>query len=177
MSAHVACARLRALGSATKCMLYPLLTASSPCNPDQGALAAMTSSQGQGMGCCYVPCMPPPPFPVPLPCVVSHLAFASYIRNTWMGIRMAIPAFGLAGFQLWGGGGGVNTALWLEETPPDPPKKTQLTPPPNPIETDPPAPEVTWTQNSAKNRNGIFGISALRGFRKIIICDVFGGKN
>ena len=38
------------------------------------------------------------------------------------------------------------------------------------------APEVTWTQIAAKNENGIFGISALRGFRKIPICRVFREK-
>ena len=36
------------------------------------------------------------------------------------------------------------------------------------------APQVTQTQNGAKNENGIFGISASRGFRKVIICYVFG---
>ena len=33
---------------------------------------------------------------------------------------------------------------------------------------------MTRTQNSAKNENGIFGISASRGFRKGILCHVFG---
>ena len=38
----------------------------------------------------------------------------------------------------WGGGAGVNTALWLD---PPPPEKAQLTPPKqNPTETDPPGP-------------------------------------
>ena len=43
--------------------------------------------------------------------------------------------------------------------------------------TRPQASEVTQTQKSAKkNENGIFGINASRGFRKIIICHVFGEK-
>ena len=33
---------------------------------------------------------------------------------------------------------------------------------------------MTRTPNSAQNENGIFGISASRGFRKIIICHTFG---
>ena len=48
--------------------------------------------------------------------------------------------------------------------------------PQNPTENDPRASEVTQTQKSAKNENGIFGISALRGFRKVIICHTFGEK-
>ena len=78
-----------------------------------------------------------------------------------------------AGFQHWRGGGGRYSPL--ARRPPPPKKKAQLTPPPkNPTETDPQAPEVNRTQNSAKNENGIFGISAPRGFRKDIICHVFG---
>ena len=50
-------------------------------------------------------------------------------------------------------------------------------PPQNPTETDPQAPEVIQTRNSAKNENGIFGISASRGFRKVIICLGFGETN
>ena len=61
-----------------------------------------------------------------------------------------------------GGGGGVDTALGLD--------------PQNPTKTDPWSPEVTRTQDSAKNENGIFGISASRGFRTVIICHVFGAK-
>ena len=53
-----------------------------------------------------------------------------------------------------------------------PPKGAQLTGPQNPTETDPRASEVTQTQKSAKNENGIFGISASREFRKVIICRV-----
>ena len=92
-------------------------------------------------------------------------------------------------------GAGVDTALWLAPPPPPnnnnnnkalfhPPKKNKGSidrTPKNPAETDPWAPEVTQTQNSAKkkNENGIFGISASRGFRKIIVCHVFffGEKN
>ena len=50
---------------------------------------------------------------------------------------------------------------------------TQLTPPPppNPTETDPRAPGVT---RGPGDPNGIFGIRASRGFRKVIICHVFG---
>ena len=40
----------------------------------------------------------------------------------------------------------------------------------------PRASDVTQTQKSAKNENGIFGISASRGFRKVIICQIFGEK-
>ena len=69
------------------------------------------------------------------------------------------------------GGGGVNRAPWL-----DPPPEGAQRDPQNPTETDPRASEVTQTQKSAKNENGIFGISASRGFRKVIICHVFGEK-
>ena len=73
------------------------------------------------------------------------------------------------GFQLRGDGG-FNTAFWLD---PPPPKKAPTTGP-HPTETDLRAPDVTLTHNSAmvkmkmKNENGIFGISASRGFRKVI---------
>ena len=70
------------------------------------------------------------------------------------------------------GGGGVDTALWLD---PLPPKKGSLTGPPKTYRDDPQAPEVTRTQNSAKNENGLFGISASRGFRKIIFAQ--GGRS
>ena len=46
--------------------------------------------------------------------------------------------------------------------------------PQNPTETDPRALEVTQTQKSAKNE--IFGFSVSRGFRKVIICHIFGEK-
>ena len=39
------------------------------------------------------------------------------------------------------------------------------------------APEVTQTQKSAKNENGISGISASRGFRKINICYLLREKS
>ena len=35
---------------------------------------------------------------------------------------------------------------------------------------------MTQAQKSAKNENGIFGISASRGLRKVIICHIFGEK-
>ena len=70
------------------------------------------------------------------------------------------------------GGGGVDRALW----PDPPPKGLNWRDPQNPTETDPQASEVTQTQKSGKKENGIFGISASRGFRKVIICHVFGEK-
>ena len=70
-------------------------------------------------------------------------------------------------------GGGAIQPLWLA-----PPQKGSIDgPPESPTETEPRAPEVTRTQNSAKNENGIFGISASRRFRKFTICCVFGEKN
>ena len=70
-------------------------------------------------------------------------------------------------------GGGVDRAPWL-----DPPQKgLNWRDPQNPNETDPRALEVTQTQKSAKNANGIFGIRPLRGLRKIIICHIFDEKN
>ena len=69
---------------------------------------------------------------------------------------------------------GVDRAPWLD--PPLPPERAQLTGPLNPTETDFRASQVTQTQISAKNENGIFGISALRGLRKVIICHIFGEK-
>ena len=62
---------------------------------------------------------------------------------------------------LFNSGGGVDTALWLD---PPPQKKAPLTGPQNPAGTDPWAPEVTGTQNSAtkKNENRILE-SAHRG--------------
>ena len=79
---------------------------------------------------------------------------------------------GQAGFQLEGG---VDTAPWRD--PPPPKKGAQLTGPPNPTKTDPRAPELTQTQKTAKKWKWIFGISASRGFRKVIICRAFGEKN
>ena len=49
--------------------------------------------------------------------------------------------------------------------------------PQNPTETDPRAREVTRTQHSAKNANGIFEISVSRGFGKAVICHVFVETN
>ena len=50
-------------------------------------------------------------------------------------------------------------------------------PPKIPLRLTPRAPEVTRTQNSAKNENATFGISTSRGFRNVIVCHVFGEKN
>ena len=47
--------------------------------------------------------------------------------------------------------------------------------PQSPTETDPRAPEVTRAHNSAKPENGIFGISALRGFSHHLPFDIGGG--
>ena len=60
----------------------------------------------------------------------------------------------LPGLQLKGG---VRQSPLARRPPP------QLTGPQNPTETDPRASEVTQTRKSAKNENGIFGISASRG--------------
>ena len=49
-------------------------------------------------------------------------------------------------------------------------------PPPNPTETDPPGPGGDPDPKFGKKiATGIFGISAPREFRKIIICHVFEG--
>ena len=73
-------------------------------------------------------------------------------------------------FNRWGEG--VDIGLWL-----DPPEKGLIDAPPKPRpRRTPRAPEVTRTQNSAKSQNGFFGISASRGVRKVILCDVFGWK-
>ena len=76
---------------------------------------------------------------------------------------------GVAGLSTSGGGGGGR----YSPLPPCPKKGLNCQAPKNPTETDPRAPEVTWTQNSAKKENGIFGISASRGNRTIVICHVF----
>ena len=68
------------------------------------------------------------------------------------------------------GGGGQYSPLAR----PPPQKKGSIDGPQNPTETDHQAPEVARTRKWAKNENGIFGISASRGFRKVIICHVFG---
>ena len=51
----------------------------------------------------------------------------------------------------------------LVSPPPPPPQGPIDGPPQNATETDPRTPEVIRTQNSAKNENGIFGISASAG--------------
>ena len=59
-----------------------------------------------------------------------------------------------------------------------PPKGLNRRDPQNPTEIDPTASEVIETQKSATmNENGTFGISVSRGFRKVIICHIFGEKN
>ena len=65
------------------------------------------------------------------------------------------------GGRPFGWGEGVDTALWL---PYPPPERAQLTGPPKSYRDCARDPEVTQTQDSAKNENGIFGISASRGF-------------
>ena len=69
----------------------------------------------------------------------------------------------------------VDTAVWLD---PPPLQKGSIDGTPIILLrlTTPAAPGVTRARNSAKNEIGIFGISASRGFRKIIICYIFGGK-
>ena len=79
---------------------------------------------------------------------------------------------GPSGFQLRGAG--VDRAPWLD--PPFPQKGLNCRDPQNPTKIDPLASEVTQAPKSAKNENGIFGISASRGPRKIIICHTFGEK-
>ena len=69
------------------------------------------------------------------------------------------------------GGRKVDTALWLDP----PPKKAQFAGPPKILLRLTPG-SLEVTQNSAKNENGIFGISTSRGYRKNIICHVFEGK-
>ena len=85
-------------------------------------------------------------------------------------MRQCFDTHGWVGFNL---GRGVDTALWIEPPPPFPQKGLNL----KPTETNPWALELTRTQNSAKNENGIFGISAPRGSREVIICRVFDEKN
>ena len=62
--------------------------------------------------------------------------------------------------------------------PPPSPKKRSIDRPFKSYQDTPPGPEVTWTQNSAANENGILGISASRGFRKNhhLPCIWWGGK-
>ena len=105
-------------------------------------------------------------------CAMPRAQCVECMGGTARGVPKAQCALaqGWAGLQL--GAGGVDTAPWLE---PPPKKKGLIDGPQNPTETDPQASEVTQTQNSAKNENGIFGISASRGFRKNIICH--GKKN
>ena len=101
----------------------------------------------------------------------SGHTFANQCRN------LQLLWQGWAGFQP---GGEVDTALWLAPPPP----WGSIHGPQNPTKTDPRAAEVTRTQKpkigtkigKKNNENGIFGISASRGFRKIIICHVFGEK-
>ena len=75
------------------------------------------------------------------------------------------------GVQLrWWGDEGVSTALRLEP----PPQKGSIDGSPKILpRLTSRAPEVTRTR---KNENGIFGISASRGFREVFICHGFGGK-
>ena len=73
----------------------------------------------------------------------------------------------------WSGpGGGLTQPFWL--APPPHPHGAQFTPPPPTRKVRlrlTPGPEVTRTQNQAKKKG-----SALRGFRKCIVCHVSGGK-
>ena len=59
--------------------------------------------------------------------------------------------------------------------PPPPPKRAQLTGLPKSYRDGPPGPRGDpGPKFGKKNENGIFGISALRGLRKVIICHGFG---
>ena len=88
-----------------------------------------------------------------------------------MGLRGAADSRATGGAFNSGGGRGFDTAPGQT-----PPKKGSIdTPPQNLTETDSWAPEVIRTHKSAKNENGVFGISASRGFRKVIMCHGFGG--
>ena len=71
---------------------------------------------------------------------------------------------GVGGFSTSGGGGRYSP---LARTSKQGLKRKMDGPPKNPTKTDPRAPEVTQTENSAKNENGIFGISTSRGFRNV----------
>ena len=100
--------------------------------------------------------------------------FCEGAKRGW-GLGADMPlAFGRGGRVFNVGEGGCQYSP-LARSPP-PPKGLNLRAPQNPTETDPRAPELTWTPNSAKNENGIFAISASRRFRKVIACHVFGGE-
>ena len=118
---------------------------------------------------------PPPPPPELANPQANESPKESAGRVTWragaelagVGTKWAPICHGWAGLQLLGVGGSVGSG-WT--APPPPPKRADLTGPQNPTETDSWAPEVTRTQNFAKDENGIVGISALRGFRIVTIC-------
>ena len=80
------------------------------------------------------------------------------------------PILGGQAFTCARGGGGIEPP---GRSCPPPQKKGA---PQNPTETDPQASEVTRTQKLAKNENRIFGISASKGCRKVIICHTFSEK-
>ena len=89
--------------------------------------------------------MPPPP----PPCDMS--SFVGFLPGPW---TVTPLRFASCGSSL-----SACLCVWLNGRDPQ-----------NPTKTDSRVSEVTQTQKSAKNENGIFGISALRGFRKAITC-------
>ena len=76
------------------------------------------------------------------------------------------------------GGGGASSSYGVSLPPPPPPfLQNSIGGPPKILPRHAPGgPEVTRTQNSVKNENEIFGISASREFIKAIICRGFGDK-
>ena len=95
--------------------------------------------------------------------VVGSIGAPSFVigpscQNFRVPVPSTDPTRGWAGFRLRAEG--VDTALWLD--PPPKKERAQLTGPQIPTEPDPRAPEVTWTQNSAKTKMG-FSESARRG--------------
>ena len=98
---------------------------------------------------------------------LSHRPEGSAQVRWCTGARLGRPGFRFRG------GGSIEPS---GRTPPSPKKGSiDRTPKILPSLT-PRALEVTQTQKSGKKENGIFGISASRGFRKVIICHIFGGE-
>ena len=68
---------------------------------------------------------------------------------------------------------GPYSPLIRHHAPPPPPKRAELTGPSKSYQDDPWARRGDLDPKFGRNENGIFGISASRGFRKVIICHVF----